>query len=368
MSDGAEESKSKSKREGEYNVGGRAGPDDYGRAVARVAVAQVCKGVGFERSRESALEALSDIAIRFLCDLGNSASSYSSLAGRAECNVFDIVKALEDLGSTSTLIGFPLGQGHYPIMGYGVVNEIMEFVEMAVEIPFAQPIPRFPVVVTSSRLRRRIPPSFSQMGETGGGGKHVPDWLPAFPDQHTYVHSPVWNDRKTDPQAYKVEQARQRRKAERSLLNLQQRLLLSSSSSAGLPSGSGKKNDFDVVKDSVAGEKKHGHGSVLEIFAPAIDAMKKKSTGVITESMGGSESRVLRPGVVHFRLEGGRKVVSEDLDVLLSLTDRANEKKSFSLGMVDEKDDKKRRAEMILRQSVHGEFSGTNLDHVGFWY
>ncbi|GAB2272315.1 hypothetical protein Dimus_007135 [Dionaea muscipula] len=389
MSDGGEESK----RDSEYIVGDRAGPNDYGRAVARVAVAQVCESVGFECFKESALEALSDVAVRFMCDLGKSASSYASLASRAECNVFDIVKALEDLGSTIGFSGASEVSSHCPV-GSGVANEMIEFVEMAEEIPFVQPIPRFPVI-----KRRKGIPSFLQIGESPGGNKHIPDWLPAFPDTHTYIHSPVWNDRKTDPQADKLEQVRQRRKAEKSLLNLQQRLL---SSSAAGPSGSQNHHHHaDVPWEysasqadaAVAVEKKNHetflvqpplhdnpflapplpagekdvssivspirlkrkeddddnkkHSSMLEIFAPAIDAMKSG----VTES----ERRDLpdkRP-VVHFRLkEGGRsrQMMGEDLDTCLA--DRVNHKNSFSFMRDDEKDDKKRRAEMILRQSM----------------
>ncbi|GAB2250725.1 hypothetical protein Droror1_Dr00016975 [Drosera rotundifolia] len=115
ISDGGEEKKRKSEynenrvRVGTDNFGlARAGRDDYSRALARVAVAQICKGVGFNYSKESALLALSDVAVRFMRDIGKSASSCACLA-EVEC---------------------------CPVVS-GVVKELVEFVETAEEIPFA---------------------------------------------------------------------------------------------------------------------------------------------------------------------------------------------------------------------------------------
>ncbi|POO01724.1 Bromodomain associated domain containing protein [Trema orientale] len=76
---------------GQEALPGRLGADDFGRAVSKVAVAQICESVGFQKSKESALDALADITIRNLCDLGKTANFYANLTGRTECNVFDII-------------------------------------------------------------------------------------------------------------------------------------------------------------------------------------------------------------------------------------------------------------------------------------
>nr|GMD78495.1 transcription initiation factor tfiid subunit 8 [Ipomoea batatas] len=90
-------SKLGSKREREDIVDKRADSRDFGSAISRIAVAQICESVGFERFNESALDSFADIAIKYLFDLGKTGTSYANLAGRSECNVFDIVRALEDL-------------------------------------------------------------------------------------------------------------------------------------------------------------------------------------------------------------------------------------------------------------------------------
>ncbi|KAK2431229.1 lysM domain receptor kinase [Trifolium repens] len=189
----------------------RASSDDFGRATAKIAVAQLCEATGFHAVKDSARESFSDIVIRYLIDFSKTAKFYSNLAGRSECSLFDLIRAWEDLEAPR---GFSNG-----------MKEIMNYAESMPEIPFAQPIPQFPVI-----RQRRIIPSFVQMGETPPS-KHIPPWLPALPDPHTYIHTPVWDERVSDPRQDKVEQARQRRKAERSLLNLQKRLLLSNSNS-----------------------------------------------------------------------------------------------------------------------------------------
>lgn len=345
----------------------RAGPDEFGRSISKMAVAQICESVGFEGFYESAIESLADIAVRYLQDLGKTAHSYSISSGRSTGNVFDVLRGLEDLGSSA---GFPgASEATSSVVHSGALREIMEYVQTAEEIPFAQPVPHFPVV----RDRKPIP-SFLQMGETPGP-KNIPSWLPAFPDPHTYVHSPVWNERTTDPRADKIELARQRRKAERSLLSLQQRMV--SNGDTTVPSTStephpqmeevelnGSKNPF-LAKPLPSGDKDvasvvlpvklmndahtENNFSLLETFTPAIEAMKEA-----VSELGNEDEKVLpdkRPAV-SLKFKTGKKVLGESLDLRLK---RASGRAAAWFGRDDEKDDKKRRAEFILRQSVENQ-------------
>lgn len=361
MTDGVE-AKSKREKENGGESHKRAVADEYGRAVSKTAAAQMCESVGFESFNESALEALSDIAVRYLCDLGKTASFYANLAGRTECNVFDIIQGLEDLGSSTGFLG--ASQVSDSLTGSGAVREIIEYVESSEDIPFAQPVPHFPVI-----RRQRATPSFVQMGETPAF-KHIPAWLPAFPDPHTYIHSPMWNERVTDPRADKIELARQRRKAESSLLSLQQRLLGTGSAVASTsqaddgnriqvavsdnpflakPIQVGEKGISQVVPPSKLSDLAimENHVSLLETFTPAIEAVKG---GFV--DLGDSAEKILpekRPSI-HLNFKTCRKVIGESLD--LSLKNKGSGKTMAWFGRDDEKDDKKRRAELILRQSM----------------
>ncbi|TYJ18960.1 hypothetical protein E1A91_A09G158500v1 [Gossypium mustelinum] len=318
---------------------GRLKADEFGRAVSKIAVAQICESVGFQGFKESALEALTDILVCYLCDLGRNASFHANLAGRTECNLFDITRALEEWEASH---GFPSASdiGHC-LVGSGTVREIIRFVGSEEETPFAQPVPKFPI--------------------------HIPTWLPAFPDPHTYIHTPMWNERASDPCADKIEQGRQRRKAEKALLQLQQRLVCNGSSgtSASLATDAekekvqgGESNPF-LAAPLQPGEKdvslvvspakltdearKGDHVSMLEPFAPAIEAMKGGP------SDGGKLHLPEKRAAVHFKFRTGKKILGEPLDLGLQ---KKGERGTTAFLRNEERDDKKRRAEFILRQTT----------------
>ncbi|KAL0316212.1 UNVERIFIED_CONTAM: Transcription initiation factor TFIID subunit [Sesamum radiatum] len=93
----------------------RSGPGDFGRAISRIAVAQVCESIGFGGFNECALDSLADVAIRYICDLG-----------------------LEDIGMSQGFSG--ASEIHTDcVVSSGAIKEIKEYVEMAEEIPFSQP-------------------------------------------------------------------------------------------------------------------------------------------------------------------------------------------------------------------------------------
>ncbi|THU55414.1 hypothetical protein C4D60_Mb11t06290 [Musa balbisiana] len=332
-----------------------SGGDDFGHAIAKIAVAQLCESTGFHYSRRSAIDALAEVAVRYICDLGKSAIFYANLAGRTDCNVFDIIQGIQDLDSWR---GFSGASGvHRCLVNTGVVREITQFVSTKEEIPFVQPIPRFPI----SRMPKPAP-SFVQAGEEPPG-EHIPNWLPRLPDPHTYVHTPVWNKRDTDVKADMVELAKRRRKAERSLLSLQQRLACNSTAgfhptkdghvgngnqvinnnpflASPLPYGEKEVSEIASPLKAYAGKRL----SVLETFVPVIKAAKVGSLDFNT-----NERKLLhgiRP-TVHFKVGTVKKSVAASLpsDTLIADED------SWSL-KYDEKDDKKKRAEIIFRAVI----------------
>ncbi|CAL1399294.1 unnamed protein product [Linum trigynum] len=348
---------------------GRSKADDFGYAVARKAVAQVCENVGFEGLKESALDALTDVTLRYLRDLGKTASANATLCGRTQCSIFDVVRGFEDIGTSQ---GFP---GAYNssscLVSSGTIRDIVDFVESEEEIPFAQSVPQFPIVRDGKLI-----PSFEKMNETPPGN-HIPAWLPALPDQHTYVHTPMWDERVSDPRAEKIEQARQRRKAERTLLSLQQRLVSNGSagaSSSGVvaneyvkETGTGDGNPFlrqplkpgEKGTSSVSVPNIEKHASVLVPFAPAIEAAKE--IGVNEDGEGGGERTLLpeKRNTVKFRLKTRERMLVEPLDV--HLTKKGEQRSEQSLGREDERDDKKRRAEYVYRQSMENPQELTQL-------
>uniref|UniRef100_A0A0D6QY83 Transcription initiation factor TFIID subunit 8 n=1 Tax=Araucaria cunninghamii TaxID=56994 RepID=A0A0D6QY83_ARACU len=360
--------------------------DEFGRAVARVAVAQICEGAGFQGCQQSVLDALADIAVRYLRDLGKSAHYYANLAGRTDCNALDVIQALEDMNNAQGFAG-AADVTHRRLSASQTVRDVVHYTNRAEEIPFARPVPCFPVL---KKRRREAIPSFIHMGEAPAHA-HIPPWLPALPDPHTYVHTPVWNERKTDPRNDKIEQARQRRKAERSLLNLQQRLFSAgrTQNPNGNPSSSPNPNlglnpflappvpgderpvspvqpparvsAMVVDQNGNAGSRDGAEGrrritSVMEAFAPVIEMAKEgldRGEEVVfnRESNGFQNLPDERP-LVQFKFDFGKKAALAAHMTGAGLKDGGTQPLSAWFGRDEEKDEKKRRAEQILKAAM----------------
>ncbi|ERN10078.1 hypothetical protein AMTRI_Chr06g172830 [Amborella trichopoda] len=147
-------------------------------AIVKIAVSQICEASGFDSSQDSALETFSDVATRYLETLARFAHSHSNLCGRSQCNIFDAINAIEDMSSPLGFSG--ASDCNRLILSSGVVKEIMDYVSLVEEIPFARRIPRD----TGPRERKRSYRSFIQSGKESPF-RHVPLWLPAFPDSLT---------------------------------------------------------------------------------------------------------------------------------------------------------------------------------------
>ncbi|CAN8276269.1 unnamed protein product [Cochlearia groenlandica] len=322
-------------------------------AAAKSAVSQICESVGYEQFKDPALESLSRLAVHYILHLGKSAKSFANLNGRSQCNVFDIALALDEFAGD---LDFDGDGGCCSVVRSAKLSEIIGFVSSSEEIPFSQPFPSFPIATISNEKKKKkkmMIPSFAEIGETPPG-KHIPIWLPAFPDLHTYKETPMWMERASDPRGDKIEQARQRRKAERALLSLQRKLVCK------LSLNNRVWGDLDCVREdkreedesevllspSVLEEKVEF--SVIDAFAPAMEAARE---GVFCEVECDSEKKMKkkRHGVVISKLRTEKKFLGEPLDLTLQMKD---EERALSFVRDEDRDDKKRRAEFILRQCV----------------
>ncbi|KAJ7974299.1 Transcription initiation factor TFIID subunit 8 [Quillaja saponaria] len=346
----------------------KLGGDDFAKAIARIAVAQVCESEGFQTYQQSAHEILADVAVRYIRDIGKTAHYHANFAGRTECNVFDIVQGLEDLGSAQGFTG--ASDIDHCLGSSGVIREIIQYVTEAEQIPFAYSISRFPVV-----KYRKLTPSFLQKGEEPPG-EHIPAWLPAFPDPETYTQSPTWNGMVLEPHGAKTDQEKHHGTGDRCLLNFQQQMLsneferpslvdqadakakniaVESNPFLAAPMQFGDKEVSSIVLPAklstavkvdntvVENRFQDNRVSVLETFAPAIEAIQ----GRCGDSEG--QEKVRRP-TVQFKLGNEKKFLGRMLD--LSPQNKEFEKTLPWFGMENEKDDKKRKAEKILKESL----------------
>ncbi|GLT36273.1 hypothetical protein SLA2020_106640 [Shorea laevis] len=326
MSDGGGEN---GRKHGQPQTKRKFGGNDFALAISKIAVAQICENVGFQTFQLSALEALSDVAVCYILNIGKSAHFHANIARRTEVNSFDIIQGLEELGSG---LGFACSSDvDHCLANSGIVREIIQYVADSEDIPFAYSLPNFPVVKDCKPA-----PSFLQTG-VEPPGEHIPAWLPSFPDPETYVQLSTGNEKTTVPYSERIEPAKQLTKTDRYLLNLQQRFACNGSegpssvdggdavrarraaecnpylaaplhfgekevSSVVLP---GKLSNEGIVRNHVMeNHVVRNHVSVLETFAPAIKAMKSGNC----ESEDGQNKAILnqRPSV-HFKIGIGKK-------------------------------------------------------------
>lgn len=156
---------------------------DFHTAVARISVAQICQSVGYRGAQTSALETLTDVAVRYLRSLAKSTATSAGSTGRTQCNLLDIVCALEGL---HTDIGFhgnsePKSRLN-SLSDSSILRDIMKFVYWTREIPFSKPLSR------RCRTLAPIPPCFS---DESAKWNHIPRWLPAFPKINDGGEKPV---------------------------------------------------------------------------------------------------------------------------------------------------------------------------------
>ncbi|KAI3693595.1 hypothetical protein L1987_76542 [Smallanthus sonchifolius] len=146
---------------------------DLHLSVVRIAVAQICNSVGYTGTQTSALETLTAVALRYLQSLAKSAATSASSTGRTQCNLLDIIRALEDLHSD---VGFHGNSDHkrrlYILSDSSILIDTMKFVYLTPEIPFAKPLRRRSHTFLSN------PASFF---DESGKWNHIPRWLPDFP-------------------------------------------------------------------------------------------------------------------------------------------------------------------------------------------
>ena len=88
----------------------------------------------------------------------------------------------------------------------------------AFELSSPLDIAPFPV---EKRMQRD--PTWEEMGEAPP--PHIPSWLPAFPDRHTYMHTVGFPGHDSDPHSVRMRMSEQRQQAEAALVRLGARLL-----------------------------------------------------------------------------------------------------------------------------------------------
>ncbi|XP_021770963.1 transcription initiation factor TFIID subunit 8-like [Chenopodium quinoa] len=354
-----------------------AGNEDFVRTIAKIAVAQLCENEGFQSFQHSALEAFADVAVRYMKELGKTSNHYANQGGRSECNVFDVIRGLEDLGSIQ---GFPgASVVHRSLAKSGIVREISQYVGLVEGIPFVFSLPRFPV----SRDRRNSPSSFLQMGKDPP--EHIPPWLPVFPFSEPRGELPGLGEGETDGHTARkeIEQEEARKKEEAELMNIQQQQqekeqqqqqqqLQQEQQQQQLAANNGSEavetNPY-LIPPFAFGEKavssvefpsRHWDGihhvNVMDTYAPIAETARNEVSGI--KKMEKQVSLDERP-TVRLKFNSVRKSLRTSKNVVAQT--KGVEKIAVLFERDDENDEKKRRAEQILKDSMETPLDTTEL-------
>lgn len=346
----------------------RSTVDDFSDGIARVAVLQICESSGFQGFQQSALDAISSVAIRYIRAIGKTANLYANLACRNECNVFDVIQGLEDLGSVQGFFG--ASDVHHCLSGSGTIREIFRYIGEAEEIPFAYPLPGFPVV------KEREPNSTFLLKGESPPGEHIPSWLPAFPDPETYAKISIGDENVIHVKGDETDVVGKHREPDSALTNLQQQMTCNGSEPAVAtnPGNSfkggrtGESNPF-LVSPLPYGEKEvssvvlpaklsneafpqhldhramDNHVSEMDAFAPAIEAVKHKQHH--PEDVNRSIPFSMR-STIQFKVGGSKKSFHK----ASVFQNEDMEKTTHWFADDGIQDEKKRRVEQILKNSI----------------
>ncbi|KAJ3680688.1 hypothetical protein LUZ60_016966 [Juncus effusus] len=143
----------------------------FSAAISAVSVSQICLSAGYKSAQPSALRALSDIATHYIQSIGRLSAAIADSQNRTESNLFDLVLSLETLYSAR---GFSGGSNlAKPVLKSSVLKELMAFVRVFDEIPFAKSI------IRKKTMRNSSLSSFAELNKEAPA--HVPKWLPCFP-------------------------------------------------------------------------------------------------------------------------------------------------------------------------------------------
>ncbi|VDK73852.1 unnamed protein product [Litomosoides sigmodontis] len=134
------------------------------RRVLRQAVAAICKQAGFETIEADVLELLTHMINSYINELAVTTRQMTEHAGRTISTPSDTIMALVDLGTAVS-----------DLPAY--LKEATSKGSLVIAPPRVQHVPR-----TQQQLR---------VGSSRPRPAHIPDWLPPFPDPHTYVRTDI---------------------------------------------------------------------------------------------------------------------------------------------------------------------------------
>ncbi|KAL1916278.1 uncharacterized protein VTP21DRAFT_5895 [Calcarisporiella thermophila] len=151
-------------------------------AVCQKVISLICKRVGFDAVKRSALETLSDLFGTYIVQLFRLTNAYAQHSNRSRPNIHDLEHVLTETGLKK-------------------MNIEEFFRAAAIEISNDDLAKIFPITESEENtIEQTLPLKLLEGDMTEDQPEYVPDFLPKFPSQYTYKRTPVYVHRIDNPQ------------------------------------------------------------------------------------------------------------------------------------------------------------------------
>eukprot|EP01090_Pellita_catalonica_P008434 TRINITY_DN1924_c0_g1_i1.p1 TRINITY_DN1924_c0_g1~~TRINITY_DN1924_c0_g1_i1.p1 ORF type:complete len:186 (+),score=27.15 TRINITY_DN1924_c0_g1_i1:57-614(+) len=145
--------------------------EDFSRECLKVVVALTCQDKGFTRAKESALNTFADVLQRYIEEIGYRSHRLAEHSGRSESKLADVTLSLSEMGLS--------------------ISDLSEIPQKSNPLPFPKNIIPFPVPREHKQPKKSKTP-------TEPKPPYIPDFLPPFPDKHTYIKTNEKLDQSTE--------------------------------------------------------------------------------------------------------------------------------------------------------------------------
>lgn len=164
-------------------------PDQACRKVLCAAVSVICAEHGIGSTETGVIETFVEMMQSLFVELGRSSKAYAELAGRTEPFLGDVTLAMVEMGLN--------------------VHSLPAYVRRPGANKSVVPVPAKAVQPQSTRAL--------QTGEKLPHPSYIPEYLPPFPDTHTYIKTPTTHQVSTEYEGVREKAASQKRDVERAL-------------------------------------------------------------------------------------------------------------------------------------------------------
>ena len=174
----------------------------YAREITKRAVATAAVAMDFKQSYSNVLESLSDVVRQYIEKISLLSKEQAETAGRSIPGTHDVLVALEMITPESTnwreLRDFAFESTSSPRPGSTSssndnITSNSNTITPRLVNPFPLSVPSFP---SNRRHGGLVPESSTVSGglglinsNRGERGDHIPEYLPLFPPDHTYIRS-----------------------------------------------------------------------------------------------------------------------------------------------------------------------------------